>query len=107
VSQLIFSCIKFDYICAKLNTEKQKAMAKKDYDAINFKNKDVDKLSTKFGQGGKDPLKKVNNTSAPESSNVKTQTFVRPSSQLIKEMANPTQPQTEVKKENRQGRSAG
>jgi len=30
-------------------------MAKMNYDAINFKNKDIDKMSTKFGNG--DPLK--------------------------------------------------
>lgn len=30
-------------------------MAKKDYNAINFKNKDIDKFSTRFGQG--DPEK--------------------------------------------------
>ena len=30
-------------------------MAKMNYDAINFKNKDVDKFTTKFGQG--DPVK--------------------------------------------------
>jgi hypothetical protein len=30
-------------------------MAKKDYNAINFKNKDIDKFSTKFGNG--DPAK--------------------------------------------------
>ena len=35
-------------------------MAKMNYDAINFKNKDVDKLTAKFRNG--DPLKKANNT---------------------------------------------
>lgn len=34
------------------------------YDAINFKNKDVDKLTAKFRNG--DPLKKVNNTAAAD-----------------------------------------
>jgi hypothetical protein len=33
-------------------------MAKKDYNAINFKNKDVDKFTSKFGQG--DPIKLKN-----------------------------------------------
>jgi len=30
-------------------------MAKTNYDAINFKNKDIDKFATKFGQTKKDP----------------------------------------------------
>ncbi len=63
-------------------------MAKKDYDSINFKNKDVDKFSSKFGQGGKDPLKKANTTAAPESSKVKTQSFVRPSATDIQDIKN-------------------
>lgn len=33
-------------------------MAKKDYNAINFKNKDIDRFSSKFGQG--DPIKLKN-----------------------------------------------
>lgn len=33
----------------------QNKMAKKNYDAINFKNKDIDRFSTKFGNG--DPVK--------------------------------------------------
>jgi hypothetical protein len=44
---------KFDYICTKVKNKK--VMAKMNYDAINFKNKDVDKFSTKFGNG--DPIK--------------------------------------------------
>ena len=39
-------------------------MAKMNYDAINFKNKDVDKLTAKFRNG--DPLKKVNNTASAD-----------------------------------------
>jgi hypothetical protein len=34
-----------------------------DYNAINFRNKDVDKFATKFGNG--DPKKKADQTSAP------------------------------------------
>jgi hypothetical protein len=33
-------------------------MAKKDYNSINFKNKDVDKFATKFNQTNGDPKKK-------------------------------------------------
>jgi hypothetical protein len=35
----------------------------KDYNAINFKNKDIDRFSTRFGNG--DPKKKADQTSAP------------------------------------------
>ena len=60
-------------------------MAKTNYDAINFKNKDIDKFATKFGEK-KDPLKQANITSASESTNVKTQSFVRPSLEEQKNM---------------------
>lgn len=45
----------------------------KDYNAINFKNKDIDKFAGKFGNG--DPIKKTNITSASESTAVKTPNF--------------------------------
>jgi hypothetical protein len=48
-------------------------MAKKDYNAINFKNKDIDKFSSKFGNG--DPIKKTNITSVSESTSVNTPNF--------------------------------
>ncbi len=35
-----------------------------DYNAINFKNKDIDRFSTRFGNG--DPKKKADATTAPE-----------------------------------------
>ena len=38
-------------------------MAKINYDAIAFKNRDIDRFSTKFGNG--DPKKKADQTSAP------------------------------------------
>lgn len=43
----------------------------KDYNAINFKNKDIDKFSTKFGQTHNDPKKKEpQGTKNPEYLNV-------------------------------------
>ena len=62
-------------------------MAKINYDSINFKNKDIDKFATKFSEK-KDPLKMPSNTSASESTNVKTQSFVRPSAASIQDMKN-------------------
>jgi len=35
-------------------------MAKMDYNSINFKNKDIDRFSTKFGNGPGDPIGKFN-----------------------------------------------
>jgi len=46
-------------------------MAKIDYNAISFKNKDIDKFSTAFSEK-KDPIKKVNIQAASESTNVNT-----------------------------------
>lgn len=62
------------------------ANKKIDYDSINFKNKDVDKFTTKFGKDGNPLLKAPSNTSVSESTNVKTQTFVRPSASEQKDM---------------------
>jgi hypothetical protein len=38
-------------------------MAKMNYDAIGFKNRDIDRFSSRFGNG--DPKKKADQTSAP------------------------------------------
>lgn len=46
----------------------------KDYNAINFKNKDIDKFASKFGQQG-DPIKKANISSVSESTAVNTPNF--------------------------------
>jgi hypothetical protein len=43
-----------------------------DYNAINFKNRDIDRFSTKFGNG--DPKKKADQTSAPAPSMPKFET---------------------------------
>lgn len=48
------------------------ANKKIDYNSISFKNKDVDKFLTKFGNDNKDPLKKGDITSVRESTNVNT-----------------------------------
>jgi hypothetical protein len=48
-------------------------MAKKDYDSINFKNKDIDKFATAFSEK-KDPIKMPSITATAESTNVKLPT---------------------------------
>jgi len=50
-------------------------MANKNYDAINFKNKDIDKFATAFSEKN-DPIKMPSITATRESTNVKTPTFV-------------------------------
>ena len=52
----------------------------KDYNAINFKNKDIDKFAGKFGNG--DPLKKANISTASESTSVKKPAIITKDSNL-------------------------
>ena len=73
-------------------------MAKINYDSINFKNKDIDKFATKFSEK-KDPLKMPSNTSARESTNVKTESFVRPSAAQIKAIKDETKRQVNQERE--------
>ena len=81
-------------------------MAKTNYDAIAFKNKDVDKFSTAFREK-KDPLKMPSNTSVRESTNVKTQTFVRPSAADINAMKDEIKREAAEKANARASRSHG
>ena len=47
------------------------ATKKINYDAINFRNKDVDRFSTRFGKDGNPLLKAPSNTAVSESTSVK------------------------------------